>query len=174
LIGGANSSSGAGGDVEISSGGAATGAPGDIEIFAGGASAGVADGGDVITRTGATFGGLPGAVILGDTAGQNAHLVTTGVAPGAEFSVAGSINAASTDTCGVIIALTAAGGTAAITFHPAYPASSTVVVVCSYGTTPTVGADAPFVTAISTTGFTLTNPDGVKVNDIHYMVMGCI
>ena len=146
----------------------------DVTISGGNATGGIGDGGDINIISGTTVGGEVGSLILGESVGQTTHVISTGLAPGVVFSGAGVLAPASTDNCGVVTGLGPAGDTATFTFNTPFPTASTVVVVCSYGTTPTAGADAPFVTGISPTGFTLTNPDGVLANDIHYMVMGCL
>ncbi len=194
LTGGTSSSTGAPGPIFVTSGASSsTTTSGPISIttgdnsvigagsvgtltLAGGDATGAGstgNGGSVVVTTGTSVGGDVGSLLLGTGAGQTAHIVSTGLAPGVVFSGAGALTATSTDNCGTVTGLGSIAGTATFTFHTSFPTGSLVNVILTKIGAPATTGLYPFVTVPSITGFVITNPD-TAVTDVAYMVMANI
>lgn len=144
------------------------GSAGTITIRGGnGSGAGSSNGGDIVLEAGASSGASNGGVLFG-TDTTTAHLFTRGPAPTVS---AGTINSLSTDVAGSVSGLPAGPNSTTITFNKPYRSGAGVIVQI----TPTSSVGTPlYVSASSTTSFTVQNPNGVAGVSFNYTVMACI
>lgn len=145
------------------------GSAGTITIRGGdGSGAGSSNGGDIVLEAGASSGASIGRVLFG-TDTTTAHLFTRGPAPTAS---AGTINPLSTDVAGSVSGLAAGPNSTTITFNKPYRGGAGIIVQI----TPTSSSVLTplYVSASSTTSFTVQNPNTGAGVGFNYTVMACI
>lgn len=163
-LGNATGANGGAINLTTGNGGGVTGGGGDITLQTGDAAIGGV-GGNIIFIPGATITpNNAGEFILG-SASQKMNIVSRGLVP---TSSTGTINANSTDVCGTITGIPAAGSTT-VTFDQASGASLHNVLLTKIGA-PTTPGSYPYTSAVGGASFVINNPDTATA-DVAYFVI---
>ncbi len=163
-IGAAVGANGGAINLTTGDGGGVTGGGGDITLQTGDAGVGGV-GGNIIFIPGTTITpSAAGEFILG-SASQKMEIVSRGLVP---TSSTGTINANSTDVCGTITGIPAAGSTT-VTFDQVSTATLQNVLLTKIGA-PTTPGSYPYTSAVGGTSFVINNPDTATA-DVAYFVI---